>query len=82
MDLLVQTEGVQVERILINTLSHSFFSEEAGLVLAGTLELIVADRAVVLYEGDSFRFESSVPHRYTNPGTTPTTVVWINSLPY
>lgn len=56
--------------------------EEAGLVLAGTLELIVEDRTVLLYEGDSFRFESSLPHRYTNPGTTPTTAVWINSLPY
>ncbi|MBW6494391.1 MAG: cupin domain-containing protein [Burkholderiaceae bacterium] len=62
--------------------AYTHRGEEAGLVLAGTLELIVEDRTVLLYEGDSFRFESSVPHRYTNPGTTPTTAVWINSLPY
>ena len=62
--------------------TYTHRGEEAGLVLSGTLELTVAERTVQLYEGDSFRFKSSVPHRYGNPGTTPTTVVWVNSLPY
>lgn len=62
--------------------TYTHRGEEAGLVLTGTMELTVAERTVQLYEGDSFRFASSVPHRYTNPGTTPATVVWINSLPY
>ena len=56
--------------------------EEGGLVLAGTLELTVDDRVVILYEGDSFRFSSSLAHRFANPGDTQASVVWANSLPY
>lgn len=56
--------------------------EEGGLVLGGTLELAVEGRVFVLYEGDSFRFSSSLPHRFSNPGTTQTTVVWTNSLSF
>jgi transcriptional regulator with XRE-family HTH domain len=56
--------------------------EEGGLVLAGTLELTVEDRVVVLYEGDSFRFSSELPHRFSNPGATQTSVVWANSLAF
>ena len=64
----------------VETYTHP--GEEAGLVLGGTLELTVDNRTVVLYEGDSFRFSSSVPHRYANPGTTPTSVAWVNSLAF
>lgn len=56
--------------------------EEGGLVLAGTLELTVDGRIVVLYEGDSFRFSSSLAHRFTNPGSTQANVVWANSLAF
>lgn len=56
--------------------------EEGGLVLAGTLELTVEDRVLVLYEGDSFRFSSELPHRFSNPGATQTSVVWANSLAF
>ena len=56
--------------------------EEGGLVLAGTLELTVDARVLVLYEGDAFRFSSELPHRFTNPGTTQTSVVWANSLSF
>jgi len=56
--------------------------EEGGLVLAGTLELTVDGRIVVLYEGDSFRFSSSLAHRFSNPGATQANVVWANSLAF
>lgn len=60
--------------------TYTHRGEEGGLVLSGTLELTVDGNIVVLYEGDSFRFSSSLPHRFTNPGTTQTSVVWANSL--
>ena len=53
-----------------------------SLVLTGTLELTVDDRIVLLYEGDSFRFRSSLAHRFANPGTTQANVVWANSLAF
>jgi mannose-6-phosphate isomerase-like protein (cupin superfamily) len=62
--------------------TYTHRGEEGGLVLAGALELTVDDRIVVLYEGDSFRFSSSLPHRFANPGDTQASVVWANSLAY
>ena len=59
--------------------TYTHRGEEGGLVLAGTLELTVDDRVVLLYEGDSFRFSSSLAHRFTNPGATQAVVVWANS---
>ena len=62
--------------------TYTHRGEEGGLVLCGTLELTVDDRVVVLYEGDSFRFSSSLPHRFANPAMTQTSVVWANSLAF
>ncbi len=62
--------------------TYTHRGEEGGLVLTGTLELTVDGRIVVLYEGDSFRFSSSLAHRFTNPGTTQASVVWANSLAF
>ena len=62
--------------------TYTHRGEEEGLVLAGALELTVDDRIVVLYEGDSFRFCSSLPHRFANPGDTQSSVVWANSLAF
>lgn len=61
---------------------YSHRGEEGGLVLSGTLELTVEDRVVILYEGDSFRFSSERPHRFSNPGNTQTSVVWANTLAF
>lgn len=55
--------------------------EEGGLVLAGTLELWVEDRRFTLREGDSFGFESHRPHRFANPGTETTKVLWVVAPP-
>lgn len=62
--------------------TYTHRGEEGGLVLTGTLELTVDDRIVLLYEGDSFRFRSSLAHRFANPGATQANVVWANSLAF
>ena len=62
--------------------TYTHRGEEGGLVLTGTLELTVDGRIVLLYEGDSFRFSSSLAHRFTNPGATQANVVWANSLAF
>lgn len=62
--------------------TYTHRGEEGGLVLTGTLELSVDGRVVLLYEGDSFRFSSSLAHRFANPGATQANVVWANSLAF
>ncbi|MGI9413734.1 MAG: cupin domain-containing protein [Hyphomicrobiales bacterium] len=59
---------------------YSHKGEEAGLVLAGCLELSIGDQVYLLNEGDSFSFPSSVPHRFANPSQdADTVVVWANT---
>ncbi len=55
--------------------------EEAGLVLQGRLLLTVENTDHLLNEGDSFRFRSDRPHRFSNPVEGVTRVVWINVTP-
>ncbi|HLI10309.1 MAG TPA: cupin domain-containing protein [Alphaproteobacteria bacterium] len=55
--------------------------EEAGVILDGCLELWVGDHHYRLDKGDSFGFPSTTPHRYRNPGTSRTTVVWAITPP-
>jgi transcriptional regulator with XRE-family HTH domain len=53
--------------------------EKAGIVLEGRFELTVGERVCVLEAGDSFQFDSSQPHRFRNPASFGTKVVWIIS---
>lgn len=55
--------------------------EEAGLVIAGKLELWIDGVSLRLGAGDSFSFPSSRPHRYCNPGRTRAVVVWAMTPP-
>ncbi|MEL7280766.1 MAG: XRE family transcriptional regulator [Pseudomonadota bacterium] len=50
--------------------------EEAGLVVSGSLELWIGEKHVTLEAGDSFAFESHIPHRYENRSDGDTVVVW------
>lgn len=52
--------------------------EEAGLILDGAMTLVVDNRTFQLDAGDSFRFASTKPHRFSNPTNSETVVVWIN----
>lgn len=56
--------------------------EEGGVVLAGTLKISIEGQDLTLFEGDSFRFLSSRKHRFSNPGTVETRVIWANSQPF
>ncbi|WP_315700626.1 MULTISPECIES: cupin domain-containing protein [unclassified Bradyrhizobium] len=55
--------------------------EEAGLVLEGEMTLTVDDETWTLRSGDSFRFASRRPHRFSNPAKRAKAVVlWVNSV--
>lgn len=60
---------------------YSHAGEEAGVVVRGRLELWVDGRNVLLETGDSFGFESTRPHRYRNPGSDETEIVWAITPP-
>jgi transcriptional regulator with XRE-family HTH domain len=55
--------------------------EEAGLVIQGRLLLAVDGHDHLLNEGDSFRFRSTLPHRFSNPTAAVTRVLWVNAKP-
>lgn len=55
--------------------------EEGGYVAEGELELTIEGASHLLRAGDSFRFSSSRPHRYRNPGSTPAVVIWAMTPP-
>jgi transcriptional regulator with XRE-family HTH domain len=61
---------------------YSHDGVEAGLVLAGTLDLWVDGRFFRLGEGDSFSFRSTQIHRCANPGKVPAKIVWVITPPH
>jgi transcriptional regulator with XRE-family HTH domain len=55
--------------------------EEAGLVLSGKMKLTVDAESWMLKQGDSFRFSSRRPHRFSNPSPDAKAVVlWVNCV--
>jgi len=55
--------------------------EEAGLVLEGEMILTVDSETWTLKQGDSFRFASRRPHRFSNPADNAKAVVlWVNCV--
>jgi transcriptional regulator with XRE-family HTH domain len=60
---------------------YTHTGEEAGVVLRGQLELWVDGKTVLLEAGDSFGFQSSLPHHYRNPGTDEAEVIWAVTPP-
>lgn len=60
-------------------INHS--GEELGYVLAGHIELTVAEQRLILGAGDSFFFSSELPHSYKNIGTEEARILWVNSPP-
>jgi len=53
--------------------------EEVGYVLAGSIELMVGEKTFKLSIGDSFVFNSELPHWYRNVGTTRASIFWVNT---
>jgi transcriptional regulator with XRE-family HTH domain len=55
--------------------------EEAGLVIEGEMKLTVDAESWTLKQGDSFRFASRRPHRFSNPSVDSKAVVlWVNCV--
>ncbi len=49
---------------------------ETGVVLQGTVRVIVGDREYILREGDSLTYSSTVPHRFENIGEIDAIGIW------
>ena len=55
--------------------------EEAELVIEGEMKLTVNAESWTLKQGDSFRFASRRPHRFSNPsGDSKAIVLWVNCV--
>jgi DNA-binding transcriptional MerR regulator len=62
--------------------SYTHEGEEFLHVLRGQFEIwLGAQEHYVLKTGDSLYFESSTPHRWKNPGSGETSLLWINTPP-
>lgn len=62
--------------------AYSHEGEEFIYMMAGTLELWLEElECYTLQEGDSFWFESSMGHRWYNPGDQEAVLLWINTPP-
>jgi DNA-binding transcriptional MerR regulator/quercetin dioxygenase-like cupin family protein len=62
--------------------SYSHLGEEFIYILAGALEIWLDElECFVLHEGDGFWFESTLGHRWFNPGKVDAVLLWINTPP-
>lgn len=61
--------------------SYTHEGEEFLYILRGELKISVRDEEYRLKPGDSFYFESALPHRWLNPGRSETWVLWVNTPP-
>jgi len=61
--------------------SYTHVGEEFLFVLRGELQISLRGEKYHLKSGDSFYFESAVPHQWNNPGRTETVVLWVNTPP-
>jgi Predicted transcriptional regulators len=58
------------------------FSNEGGYVIEGALEVSVGDEVRVLHAGDSYLFDSRIPHRFRNVHDGRTVVISACTPPY
>jgi transcriptional regulator with XRE-family HTH domain len=56
--------------------------EDAGFVLSGSIKLWVGEHCHVLNAGDSFRFKSTLPHRFESASSGVSEVIWCVSPPF
>ena len=68
---------VRYERVNSDTGEEMLYheGEEAGVLVAGRLELTVGDEVYVLECGDSYYFQSNQPHRFRNPYEVPARLI-------
>jgi len=61
--------------------SYAHEGEEFLFILQGELQILLEGEEYRLQPGDSFYFESATPHRWSNPGSDETWVLWVNTPP-
>ncbi|HUK47135.1 MAG TPA: cupin domain-containing protein [Terriglobales bacterium] len=61
--------------------SYAHVGEEFLYVLKGELQIFLREEEYRLKAGDSFYFESAVPHKWMNPGRSETAILWVNTPP-
>jgi DNA-binding transcriptional MerR regulator/mannose-6-phosphate isomerase-like protein (cupin superfamily) len=61
--------------------SYTHVGEEFLFLLKGELQIFLRGERYRLRNGDSFYFESAVPHKWENPGRSETLVLWVNTPP-
>jgi DNA-binding transcriptional MerR regulator/mannose-6-phosphate isomerase-like protein (cupin superfamily) len=61
--------------------SYTHEGEEFLYILQGELQISLEGEEYRLQPGDSFYFESTTPHHWTNPGRGETWVLWVNTPP-
>lgn len=57
-------------------------ANEGGVVISGEIEVTVGDQVMILKAGDSYLFNSTLPHRFRNIGDREATVVSACTPPY
>lgn len=88
-ELLSPNLGRGIELLRCTFQPHSFSGkesyehkgEEAGFVVSGELTLWLDGKEIALKSGDSFAFESQIPHRYANESDEETVIIWAISPP-
>ena len=75
--ILMELEPGQVS----NPVPMGHRGEECATVLSGKARVQVGDEYFDLEEGDTIHFDSGVPHRVLNPGSTPTQLISAISPP-
>jgi DNA-binding transcriptional MerR regulator/quercetin dioxygenase-like cupin family protein len=62
--------------------SYNHDGEEFIFVLDGMFEITLDEtQAHLLHPGDAITFRSHIPHRWRNPGTIETILIWVNTPP-
>jgi transcriptional regulator with XRE-family HTH domain len=62
--------------------AYTHLGEDAGLVLEGSMWLQVNGERCLLNSGDAFRFPSTLPHRFDNPGPGRAVILWAVTPPF
>lgn len=55
--------------------------EECGLMLSGSMSVLIGDQEIHLEEGDSISFKCTTPHRFVNTGSVKAVSVWAITPP-
>lgn len=61
--------------------AYNHIGEEGGVVVEGAMELVIDGTVHRLMQGDSFAFESALPHKFRNLSEGVTRVLWITTPP-